>query len=145
MGSIGGGGRYDDLTGMFGLSDLTGVGISFGADRIYDVLEELNLFPESTTESTKALISNFDAQAEKYALPLLQQIRNAGISTEIYPSPAKLKKQMAYADDKSIPYVILIGSDEMESGLLTLKNMKSGEQQKVTVEEIISLLSNRSI
>ena len=145
MGSIGGGGRYDDLTGMFGLSDLTGVGISFGADRIYDVLEELNLFPESTTESTKALISNFDAQAEKYALPLLQQIRNAGISAEIYPSSAKLKQQMAYADDKNIPYVILIGSDEMESGLLTLKNMKTGEQQKATVEEIISLLLNRPI
>lgn len=142
MGSIGGGGRYDDLTGMFGLSDLTGVGISFGADRIYDVLEELNLFPESTTESTKALISNFDAQAEKYALPILQQIRNAGIRAEIYPSSAKLKKQMTYADDKNIPYVILIGSDEMESGLLTLKNMKSGEQQKLSVEEIISLLSD---
>lgn len=140
MGSIGGGGRYDDLTGMFGLSNLTGVGISFGADRIYDVLEELNLFPESATESTKVLISNFDAEAEKYALPVLQQIRNAGISAEIYPSSAKLKKQMAYADDKSIPYVILVGSDEMESGLLTLKNMKNGEQQKVSVEEIIALL-----
>lgn len=142
MGSIGGGGRYDDLTGMFGLSDLTGVGISFGADRIYDVLEELNLFPESTSETTKVLISNFDALAEKYALPLLQQIRNSGIRAEIYPSSAKLKKQMAYADDKNIPYVILIGSDEMESGLLTLKNMKSGEQQKLFVEEIISLLSD---
>lgn len=142
MGSIGGGGRYDDLTGMFGLSDLTGVGISFGADRIYDVLEELNLFPESTSETTKVLISNFDALAEKYALPLLQQIRNSGIGAEIYPSSAKLKKQMAYADDKNIPYVILIGSDEMESGLLTLKNMKSGEQQKLSVEEIISLLSD---
>jgi len=142
MGSIGGGGRYDDLTGMFGLSDLTGVGISFGADRIYDVLEELNLFPESTSETTKVLISNFDALAEKYALPLLQQIRNSGIRAEIYPSSAKLKKQMAYADDKNIPYVILIGSDEMESGLLTLKNMESGEQQKLSVEEIISLLSD---
>lgn len=141
MGSIGGGGRYDDLTGMFGLSNLTGVGISFGADRIYDVLEELNLFPESSTESTKLLISNFDTQSENYALPLLQQIRNAGISAEIYPSSGKLKKQMAYADDKNIPYVILIGSDEMESGLLTLKNMKSGEQQKLTIEEVITLLS----
>lgn len=141
MGSIGGGGRYDDLTGMFGLSNLTGVGISFGADRIYDVLEELNLFPESSTESTKLLISNFDTQSESYALPLLQQIRNAGISAEIYPSSGKLKKQMAYADDKNIPYVILIGSDEMESGLLTLKNMKSGEQQKLTIEEVITLLS----
>ncbi len=141
MGSIGGGGRYDDLTGMFGLSDLTGVGISFGADRIYDVLEELNLFPESTSESTKVLISNFDSAAESYALPLLQELRNAGISAEIYPSSAKLKKQMSYADDKNIPYVILIGSEEMETGVLSLKNMKSGEQQKLSAEKIISILS----
>ncbi len=141
MGSIGGGGRYDDLTGMFGLSDLTGVGISFGADRIYDVLEELSLFPESASESTKVLISNFDSAAESYALPLLQQLRNAGISAEIYPSSAKLKKQMSYADDKKIPFVILIGSEEMETGLLSLKNMKSGEQQKITAEQIIATLS----
>ncbi len=141
MGSIGGGGRYDDLTGMFGLSDLTGVGISFGADRIYDVLEELNLFPESSSESTKVLISNFDSVAEKYALPLLQQLRNAGISAEIYPSSAKLKKQMSYADDKNIPFVILIGSEEMETGLLSLKNMKSGEQEKITIEQIIASLT----
>ena len=140
MGSIGGGGRYDDLTGMFGLSDLTGVGISFGADRIYDVLEELKLFPQSTSESTKVLISNFDEKAEKFALPLLQTLREKGISAEIYPSSAKLKKQMAYADDKNIPFVILIGSDEMETGLLSFKNMKSGEQQKLTAEEIASLL-----
>ena len=140
MGSIGGGGRYDDLTGMFGLSDLTGVGISFGADRIYDVLEELKLFPQSTSESTKVLISNFDEKAEKFALPLLQTLRDKGISAEIYPSSAKLKKQMAYADDKNIPFVILIGSDEMETGLLSFKNMKSGEQQKLTAEEIASLL-----
>ena len=138
MGSIGGGGRYDDLTGMFGLSDLTGVGISFGADRIYDVLEELKLFPESTSESTKVLISNFDEQAELFALPLLQKLRKAGISAEIYPSSTKLKKQMTYADDKNIPFVILIGSDEMESGLLTLKNMKSGEQQKLSADQIIN-------
>jgi histidyl-tRNA synthetase len=141
MGSIGGGGRYDDLTGMFGLSDLTGVGISFGADRIYDVLEELNLFPESSSESTKVLISNFDSVAEKYALPLLQQLRNAGISAEIYPSSAKLKKQMSYADDKNIPFVILIGSEEMETGLLSLKNMKSGDQQKITAGQIVATLS----
>ena len=141
MGSIGGGGRYDDLTGMFGLSDLTGVGISFGADRIYDVLEELKLFPESASEGTKVLISNFDSAAENYALPLLQQLRNAGISAEIYPSSAKLKKQMSYADDKKIPFVILIGSEEMETGLLSLKNMKSGEQQKITAEQIIASLS----
>lgn len=141
MGSIGGGGRYDDLTGMFGLSDLTGVGISFGADRIYDVLEELNLFPESAAENTRVLISNFDPQAEKYALPLLQQLRNAGINSEIYPSSAKLKKQLTYADDKNIPFVILIGSEEMESGLLTLKNMRTGEQQKISADQIVSILS----
>ncbi|WP_291399598.1 histidine--tRNA ligase [Daejeonella sp.] len=143
MGSIGGGGRYDDLTGMFGLSDLTGVGISFGADRIYDVLEELKLFPESTSESTKVLISNFDEQAEIFALPLLQKLRAEGISAEIYPSSTKLKKQMTYADDKKIPFVILIGSDEMESGLLTLKNMKSGEQQMLSSNQIVELLLNK--
>lgn len=141
MGSIGGGGRYDDLTGMFGLSDLTGVGISFGADRIYDVLQELNLFPVSASEGTRVLISNFDPQAEKYALPLLQQLRSAGISAEIYPASSKLKKQMTYADDKNIPFVILIGSDEIETGLLSLKNMKSGEQQKLTADKIINALS----
>lgn len=140
MGSIGGGGRYDDLTGMFGLKGLTGVGISFGADRIYDVLQELNLFPESAAAGTKVLISNFDREAELYALPLLQQLRQAGVAAELYPSSAKLKKQMSYADDKSIPYVVLIGSDEMQSGILTLKNMQSGDQQKLSVQEIVDLL-----
>jgi histidyl-tRNA synthetase len=140
MGSIGGGGRYDDLTGMFGLKGLTGAGISFGADRIYDVLQELNLFPESAAAGTKVLISNFDTEAELYALPLLQQLREAGIAAELYPSSAKLKKQMSYADDKSIPYVILIGSDEMQSGVLTLKNMQSGDQQKLTQEAIIEFI-----
>ncbi len=140
MGSIGGGGRYDDLTGMFGLKGLTGVGVSFGADRIYDVLLELNLFPESTTKGTKVLISNFDAAAEAYALPLLQALRQAEIAAELYPSAVKLKKQMSYADDKNIPYVILIGSDEMESGTLTLKDMKSGVQEKLRIEAIIVML-----
>ena len=140
MGSIGGGGRYDDLTGMFGLKDLTGVGISFGADRIYDVLEELNLFPENTSESTRVMISNFDAGTEEYALPLLQKLREAGINAEIYPSSAKLKKQLNYADEKKIPFVILVGSEEMESGLLSFKNMKSGDQQKLTTEQIIAAL-----
>jgi histidyl-tRNA synthetase len=141
MGSIGGGGRYDDLTGMFGLKDLTGVGISFGADRIYDVLEELNLFPEASSESTRVMISNFDANAEKYALPLLQKLRDAEINSEIYPSSAKLKKQLNYADAKNIPFVILIGSEEMESGELSLKNMKSGDQQKLSIDEIITALN----
>lgn len=140
MGSIGGGGRYDDLTGMFGLKDLTGVGISFGADRIYDVLEELNLFPASAAQGTKVLISNFDEAAEVYALPILQQLRTQGIAAELYPSAAKLKKQMSYADCKNIPYVILIGGDEIESGLLTFKNMESGEQEKLTVSAIIERL-----
>ncbi len=140
MGSIGGGGRYDDLTGMFGLKGLTGVGVSFGADRIYDVLEELNLFPESAAIGTTVLISNFDAQAEKHALPILQQIRNAGISAELYPSPAKLKKQLTYADAKKIPYVILIGEDEISSGTLTLKDMESGEQRKTTLQDILEQL-----
>ncbi|HEY0898602.1 MAG TPA: histidine--tRNA ligase [Sphingobacteriaceae bacterium] len=137
MGSIGGGGRYDDLTGMFGLKGLTGVGISFGADRIYDVLEELQLFPESTQETTRVLISNFDKEAEQFALPLLHQLRNSGIAAELYPASAKLKKQMSYADDKRIPYVILIGSEEMASGKLTLKDMHTGDQQQLTISEIL--------
>ncbi len=136
MGSIGGGGRYDDLTGMFGLKGLTGVGISFGADRIYDVLEELNLFPNTVVAGTKVLFSNFDKEAEIYALPLLQQLRDAGIAAELYPTAAKLKKQMSYADAKNIPFVILIGSDEMQSGLLTLKDMQTGNQQKLTLADI---------
>jgi len=140
MGSIGGGGRYDDLTGMFGLKDLTGVGVSFGADRIYDVLEELNLFPASAEIGTKVLISNFDAEAEAYALPILQQLRSAGVAAELYPSSAKLKKQMAYADAKNIPFVILIGGDEMANGELTVKNMQSGEQSKMSVLAILDLL-----
>ncbi|ETZ19731.1 histidine--tRNA ligase [Pedobacter sp. V48] len=140
MGSIGGGGRYDDLTGMFGLKGLTGVGVSFGADRIYDVLQELNLFPESAAAGTKVLISNFDKEAERYALPILQQLREANIAAELYPSSAKLKKQMSYADDKHIPYVILIGSEEMNNDVLTLKNMKSGQQEKLTIAAIVELL-----
>jgi histidyl-tRNA synthetase len=140
MGSIGGGGRYDDLTGMFGLKGLTGVGISFGADRIYDVLEELKLFPETAAVGTRVLISNFDPEAERYALPIAQQLRKAGIASELYPSSAKLKKQMSYADAKNIPYVILIGSEEMQSGLLTIKNMQSGDQQKLSLPEVTTLL-----
>jgi histidyl-tRNA synthetase len=141
MGSIGGGGRYDDLTGMFGLKNLSGVGISFGADRIYDVLEELNVFPKNTNETTKVLISNFDEAAEKFALPILSQLRAAGIATELYPQAAKLKKQLGYADAKHIPYVILIGSEEMASGLLSLKNMQSGEQSTLTIQALLAQLA----
>ena len=142
MGSIGGGGRYDDLTGMFGLKGLTGVGISFGADRIYDVMEELKLFPESAEETTKVLISNFDKEAEFFALPLLQSLRTAGIAAELYPTASKLKKQLSYADSKNIPFVVLIGSDEIQSGKLSLKNMRTGEQEKVSAEELIGKLMN---
>jgi histidyl-tRNA synthetase len=140
MGSIGGGGRYDDLTGMFGLKGLTGAGISFGADRIYDVLEELNLFPHSAEQSTKVLICCFDEQGESYGLPLLQNLRGHNINAELYPAGAKIKKQMEYANNKLIPYTILIGSDEMQSGLLTFKNMQSGEQEKLSQEQILARL-----
>ncbi len=140
MGSIGGGGRYDDLTGMFGLKNLTGVGVSFGADRIYDVMEELNLFPENATSYTKLLITHFEEKAFKYALPLLQKLRDAEIAVELYPNLSKMQKQMKYANDKKIPYVIVIGEEEMNTGILSFKNMESGEQQKLTIEQIINTL-----
>ncbi|GAB3526173.1 histidine--tRNA ligase [Pontibacter brevis] len=140
MGSISGGGRYDNLTGMFGLPGVSGVGFSFGVDRIYDVLEELQLFPDSSQVGTQVLLVQFDKESERYALPVLQQLRDAGISSELYPEPAKLKKQMGYADQKSIPYVILIGSEEMASGKLKLRNMALGEQQDLTINDIISQL-----
>lgn len=139
--SICGGGRYDDLTGIFGLPNMSGVGISFGADRIYDVLNELNLYPESVASSTKLLFVCFGDQELNYALPLLSKVRKAGINSEVYPEPtAKMKKQMGYADDKKIPFVVLIGSDEMQSGMLSLKNMSSGEQLKLSIDEIIRKL-----
>ncbi len=137
MGSIGGGGRYDDLTGMFGLKGLTGVGISFGADRIYDVMEELNLFPAASSQSTRLLICCFDKEGEKFALPILQELRRQDINAELYPAGSKLKKQLEYANNKNIPYTIIIGSDEIESGLLTIKNMETGVQEKRTVEDIL--------
>jgi len=140
MGSIGGGGRYDDLTGMFGLKDLTGVGVSFGADRIYDVLEELDLYPKHAVASTKLLIVNFDQALESYTLPLLQKLRAENIAVELYPAAVKLKKQMSYADAKAIPYVLLIGEEEAESGLLSLKDMHSGEQTKLSQAELIERL-----
>src|SRR5690606_35075955 len=144
MGSIGGGGRYDDLTGMFGLKGLTGVGVSFGADRIYDVLEELALYPEKQVSSAKLLIVNFDKPAEATALPLLAQLRAANIAAELYPTAAKLKKQMSYADAKGVPYVLLLGEEELATGLFTLKDMQSGEQEKVNAERLISLLGTNA-
>lgn len=141
MGSICGGGRYDDLTGIFGLPGMSGVGISFGADRIYDVMLESNLFPETIQATTHAMFVNFGAEEEKYCLHLLAKLRAAGISSELYPDPAKLKKQMEYANRKNIPFVILAGKDEIETGLLTVKNMHSGEQSKASFDEILKLLS----
>ncbi len=140
MGSIGGGGRYDDLTGMFGLKGLTGVGISFGADRIYDVLEELDLFPQTASQGTKVLICCFDADGEKFALPLLKQLRDSDIPSELYPAGAKIKKQLDYANAKQVPFTIMIGSDEIQSGLLTLKDMVSGGQEKLPADEIVKKL-----
>lgn len=138
MGSISGGGRYDNLTGMFGLPDVSGVGFSFGVDRIYDVLEELQLFPTDQQTTTKVLIATFDESAEMCGLSLLQKLRQVGVNTELYPETAKIKKQMSYADSKKIPFVVLIGSDEVASQLFTLKNMASGEQQKMSSDDIIA-------
>lgn len=136
MGSIGGGGRYDDLTGMFGLKGLTGVGISFGADRIFDVMEELELFPATSHRTTQVLISNFDENSAEYGLPILHTLREAGISAEFYPDPAKLKKQMSYADAKRIPYVLLMGETEISSNQVSIKDMESGSQQLVDIPSI---------
>ena len=135
--SISGGGRYDDLTGVFGLPNVSGVGISFGVDRLYDVLEELNLFPEESSASTQVLLINFDRQTERQILPLLTQLRQAGVATEIYPEPVKLKKQFTYADKKGIPYALVIGSKELASQQYSLKDLRSGEQEVLSLEAII--------
>jgi histidyl-tRNA synthetase len=136
IGSLCGGGRYDDLTGVFGLKGVSGVGISFGADRIYDVMNELNLFPEMIEATTKVLFVNFGAAEEKYCLPLLAGLRESGIPAEIFPDAAKLKKQLDYANRKKIPYVVLVGENEMKEGRLTLKDMNSGEQKTLTWEQL---------
>lgn len=136
MGSVGGGGRYDDLTGIFGLKDISGVGISFGLDRIYLVLEELDLFPETVAESTKALFINFGEKEGLYCLQRVKELRRNGITAELYPDDVKMKKQMMYANRRGIPYVILAGEEEMEDGKMTLKNMETGEQQKLDIVEL---------
>lgn len=141
MGSISGGGRYDNLTGTFGMPGLSGVGISFGVDRIYDVMEELQLFPENQSVSTQVMITNFDAAAEAHGLGVLRQLREAGINAELYPDAAKLKKQFDYADRKRIPYVLIIGSEEIQTGTYSLKNMHSGEQQKLDLASILALFA----
>ena len=140
MGSIGGGGRYDDLTGIFGLKDMSGVGISFGLDRIYLVLEELNLFPDTITESTKVLFINFGDKEAMACLQAVTRLRQAGVKAELYPDSAKMKKQMNYANRRNIPFVVLVGEEEMKSGVFTLKNMTSGEQDKLDFEKLLEVL-----
>lgn len=138
MGSITGGGRYDNLTGIFGLPGLSGVGISFGADRIYDVLNALDLYPKEAVNSTQVLFINFGETETAYCLPIVGKLRQAGIRSEIFPDKAKMKKQMSYANAKNIPFVVLAGENEMAAGKVTLKNMESGEQTLVTAEEMIA-------
>ncbi len=140
MGSICGGGRYDDLTGIFGLKDVSGVGISFGADRIYDVVEQLNLFPEEAIVGTQLLFVNFGDKEEAYCLPLLAKSRQAGINAEIYPDQTKMKKQMTYANSNKIPFVTIAGTNEIEARKITLKNMETGEQEMMDIEEMIESL-----
>ncbi len=138
MGSITGGGRYDNLTGIFGLPGLSGVGISFGADRIYDVLNALDLYPKEAVNSTQVLFINFGETETAYCLPIVGKLRQAGIRSEIFPDKAKMKKQMSYANAKNIPFVVLAGENEMAAGKVTLKNMESGDQTLVTAEELIA-------
>lgn len=142
IGSICGGGRYDDLTGIFGLKDVSGVGISFGADRIYDVLLQLEKFPQETSESTQMLFINFGGKEIQYCLPIVTELRQNGIRTEIFPDNAKMKKQMNYANNKNIPFVVLVGENEMKENSVTIKNMNVGEQTTVSKNEIIKYFSS---
>lgn len=141
IGSISGGGRYDDLTGIFGLKDTSGVGISYGAERIYDVLEELNLFPEGIGSPVRAIFLNFGPEEEKYALKALQNLRNAGIVAELFPDKAKIGKQMNYANARLIPFVVMAGENEMNENCFTVKNMQSGEQTKVMFDNLVDYLA----
>ena len=140
IGSISGGGRYDNLTGVFGMSGMSGVGISFGADRIYDVLNQLDLYPKEAVNGTQLLFVNFGEKEAAYCLPVLSAARDAGIRAELYPDSAKMKKQMSYANDKNIPFVAIVGENEMNEGKLTLKNMTTGEQSLVTPEELLAVV-----
>lgn len=142
IGSITGGGRYDNLTGIFGLPGVSGVGISFGADRIYDVLNQLNLFPKNSTHATDVLFVNFGDEEESHILPILSQLRGNGVCAEIYPEAAKMKKQMSYADSNNIPFVALVGENEIKEGKVTLKDMKSGEQVSMSVDELVQKLAH---
>lgn len=140
IGSITGGGRYDNLTGVFGMSGVSGVGISFGADRIFDVLNTLELYPKEAVDGTELLFVNFGADEAALALKLLQRVRQAGVRAEIYPDSSKMKKQMSYANAKAIPYVAIIGEEELHQQKMTLKQMDSGEQRLVDVDELLSIL-----
>ena len=140
IGSITGGGRYDNLTGIFGLPNVSGVGISFGADRIYDVLTELDLFPKELQSTTQVLFATFGQDELHYALRWAKELRARNIAVEVYPEPTKMKKQMGYADDKHIPYVAIVGGNEMESNTVMLKNMASGEQKQVTLAELLKIV-----
>lgn len=144
IGSITGGGRYDNLTGIFGMPGLSGVGISFGADRIYDVLNTLDLYPQNATQATQVLFINFGEAESDYCLPIASQVRAAGISVELYPDCAKMKKQMAYANAKGIPFVVLAGESEISQGKVTLKNMLTGDQQLVSTEELIANITSKN-
>ena len=144
IGSITGGGRYDNLTGIFGMPGLSGVGISFGADRIYDVLNMLDLYPQNAIQATQVLFINFGEAEGDYCLPIAGQIRAAGISVELYPDCAKMKKQMAYANAKGIPFVVLAGESEINQGKVTLKNMLTGDQQLVSTEELIAIITSKN-
>ncbi len=142
IGSITGGGRYDNLTGIFGMPGLSGVGISFGADRIYDVLNQLNLYPEAVTTTTQVLFINFGEKETDYSLPIISQLRGQGIRCEIYPDASKMKKQMQYANQKGIPFVVMTGETEMQAGKVMLKNMTSGEQKLVAPEDIAASINS---
>ena len=144
IGSITGGGRYDNLTGIFGLPGVSGVGISFGADRIYDVLNQLNRFPADFARESDLLFVNFGEKESDYLLPVIMQLRRAGISCELFPEVAKIKKQLSYADSNHIPFVALVGENEMKEGSMTLKNMETGEQQSVTPNEVAAIVRGRT-
>lgn len=140
IGSITGGGRYDNLTGIFGLDNMSGVGISFGADRIYDVMTQLDLFPKDAVAKTKVLFANFGGEDELYSMRVLAETRAAGVNAEIYPDASKMKKQMQYADKKGIQFVALCGETERNSNVVTVKNMATGEQQTLSIEDAIALV-----
>lgn len=140
MGSIGGGGRYDDLTGLFGLKNMSGVGVSFGVERVYDVMEELGLYPDELSSGIQAIIINFGGEDEMYALKVLTQLREAGINAEIYPDASKFDKQMKYANKRNVPYVIIIGEEERNNNTVSLKNFTTGQQEAISVAECINTL-----